>query len=204
VRVVARRGSLRVVTGAPCVSGESPEAAIADALRNNRLNGLAMAYDRWHQRVRVLARRLLGDDAAAEDVVQEVFAALPRAILSFREEVSLETFLLAIAVKRSRHHQRQASRRRRALERFWWSAPIVGAAGDPERDAYLRQLAERMAAALDELPHDQRVAFVLCEVEGLTAGEAAEIAGAPEATLRTRLFHARRKLRTSLTLEHDE
>jgi RNA polymerase sigma-70 factor (ECF subfamily) len=55
--------------------------------------------------------------------------------------------------------------------------------------------------ALDSLPLDQRVAFVLCDVEERTSGEAAELAGAPEATLRTRLFHARKKLRTALTKE---
>jgi RNA polymerase sigma-70 factor (ECF subfamily) len=204
VRVVARRGALRVIPGAADVSGGSPEAAIAAALRDGRLDGLAMAYDRWHQRVRVLARRLLGDDATAEDVVQEVFTALPGALRSFRGEVSLETFVLAIAVKRSRHHQRVAARRRRALERLGWSAGAGAVAGDPEHDAYRRQLAERMGGALAELPLDQRVSFVLCEVEGMTSGEAAVIAGAPEATLRTRLFHARRKLRSLLALEHDE
>jgi RNA polymerase sigma factor (sigma-70 family) len=61
--------------------------------------------------VRVLARRLLSDDAADEDVVQEAFTALPRAVRHFRGEVDLETFLLAIAVKRARHHQRAAARR---------------------------------------------------------------------------------------------
>lgn len=75
---------------------------------------------------------------------------------------------------------------------------------DPEREAYRRQLARSLERALDELPHAQRVAFVLCEVEGLTAAEAALIADAPEATVRTRLFHARRKLRASLAAEHDE
>ena len=48
---------------------------------------------------------------------------------------------------------------------------------------------------------EQRVAFVLCEVEERTSTEAARIVGAPEATLRTRLFHAKRKLRQALEVE---
>jgi DNA-directed RNA polymerase specialized sigma24 family protein len=64
------------------------------------LDALATAFDRWHGRVRVLARRLLSDPASAEDVVQDVFAALTRAVRSFRGEVDVETFVLAIAVKR--------------------------------------------------------------------------------------------------------
>ncbi len=149
--------------------------------------------------MRVLARRLLSDPAAAEDVVQDVFTALPRAVRRFRGEADLETFLLGIAVKGVRRHQRAALRRRRALERLRAvdrHGPI-----DPEQDAYRRELGARLAAALDELPLPQRVAFVLCEVEELTAGQAAAIADAPEATIRTRLFHARRRLRDLLAQE---
>lgn len=74
-------------------------------------------------------------------------------------------------------------------------------APDPERGASDRQLADALQRALDALPLDQRVAFVLCEVEERTSVEAAEITGAPEATMRTRLFHAKRKLRELLTAE---
>ena len=201
---LARRGWLRLV-GRPAPSAYVPDGELVAALRAGHLEGLAAAFDRWHDRVRILARRLLGDDAAAEDVVQEVFSALPRAVRAFREETSLEAFVLSIAVRRSRHHRRAASDRGRALERLGAQEGVVfNAPGDPELDAYRRQLGARMSRALGELPHAQRVAFVLCEVEGMTAGEAAAIADAPEATVRTRLFYARRRLRVSLAAEHDE
>jgi RNA polymerase sigma-70 factor (ECF subfamily) len=61
----------------------------------------------------------------------------------------------------------------------------------------------RLASALDQLPLAQRVAFVLCEVEDLTSAKAAVVAAAPEATIRTRLHHARRRLRELLAEEHD-
>jgi RNA polymerase sigma-70 factor, ECF subfamily len=47
----------------------------------------------------------------------------------------------------------------------------------------------------------QRVAFVLCDVEGHTSAEAASVLGTPEATVRTRLFHARKALRERLGQE---
>ena len=47
----------------------------------------------------------------------------------------------------------------------------------------------------------QRVAFVLCDVQELTSAEAGALAGVPEATVRTRLFHARRRLRELLQPE---
>jgi RNA polymerase sigma-70 factor (ECF subfamily) len=183
----------------------APSAPLADrelveALGEGDLAALAAAFDRWHRRVRVLARRLLSDPAAAEDVVQDVFTALPRAVRRFRGDADLETFLLGIAVKRVRRHRRAALRRRKALERL----RAVDRRGpiDPEQDAYRRQLGARLAAALDQLPLQQRVAFVLCEVEELTSVQAAVIADAPEATMRTRLFHARRRLRDLLAGEH--
>ena len=178
------------------ISGAAEESSILESLRHRDLDGLARAFDRWHQRVRVLARRLLSDAAAAEDVVQDAFAALPHAVHRFRGEVDLETFLLAIAVKRVRHHQRAAARRQRALAR------LVGdercGPRDPEQEAYRRELGLRLAAALDQLPLPQRIAFVLCEIEELTSAQAAAVAGVPEATVRTRLYHARRRLRDVL------
>ena len=174
--------------------------AIAAGLRAGRLDALARAFDRWHQRVRVLARRLLSD-AAAEDVVQETFAALPGAIARFRGDVDLEAFLLGIAVKRARRHHRAAARGRRALERL--AVEEKRGPRGPEHDAYRRELAQRLTAALDRLPAAQREAFVLCEVEELTSAQAAALADIPEATVRTRLFHARRRLRDLLNEDHE-
>lgn len=175
------------------------DAAIAAGLRLGRLDALAHAFDRWHQRVRVLARRLVSD-AAAEDVVQETFAALPGAIARFRGEVDLEAFLLGITVKRARRHHRAAARLRRAIARL--ALEEKHCPRGPEHHAYQRELAQRLAAALEHLPPQQREAFVLCEVEEMTSAQAAALADVPEATVRTRLFHARRRLRDLLDEDH--
>ena len=58
--------------------------------------------------------------------------------------------------------------------------------------------------ALDALPLEQRVAIVLAEIEGRASGEIATIVGAPEGTVRTRIFHAKRKLRELLRGNPDE
>ena len=178
------------------------ERQMTAALGRGDVEALAWAFDRWHARVRVLARRLLSDEAAAQDVVQDTFAALPAAARRFRGDVELETFVLSIAVKRVRSHQRAAIRRRRALGRF--REPPPQGPLDPERDSYRRELASQLEAALDSIPLKLRLAFILCEVEGLTAAQAAAVTGIPAATVRTRLFHARRQLRDLLALEHDE
>jgi RNA polymerase sigma-70 factor (ECF subfamily) len=179
--------------------GDVVAADLVDRLRRGDAAAVAVAYDRHHAAVRAFARRLLDDEMAAEDLVHDVFVALPSAIRGFRGESSLRTFLVSIAVHRARHHVRSAVRRRALLERL--AREPIGDGADPERAAQGGELARALSRALDRLPLDQRVAFVLCEVEERTSEEAARIAGVPDATIRTRLFHARRKLRAFLEEE---
>ena len=170
---------------------------LLDRLRRADPAAIGEVYDAHAPAVLAFARRLLGDDAVAEDLTHEVFVSLPAAARSFRGGSSLRTFLVSIAVNHARHHLRAATRMRAALDRF--GREPEGAASTPEGAAMRVDLARALTRALDTLPIEQRVAFVLCEVEERTAREAAEIAGCPEATIRTRVFHAKAKLREELT-----
>lgn len=140
--------------------------------------------------------RLLGDADAAEELVHDVFVALPAAMKSFREEAQLRTYLLSIAGNLSKNHIRGAVRKRRAIADL--SALPSGTAPDPERTVQSSQLMSALMLALDELSDEHRLAFVLCEIEERSAAEVAEIVGAREATVRTRLFHAKQKIRAVL------
>lgn len=153
-------------------------------------------YRLHHAALRAFAHRFLGDPSAAEDLVHDVFVLLPSAMRRFRGDSSLRTFLIAIAVKRAYKHMRSATRRRAALARLADQPEDTA----PSPDAVLAdaRMANALYRALDRLPRDQRTAFVLCEVDQMTAGEAAAVVDAPEATVRTRLFHARKKLRDLL------
>lgn len=174
------------------------ESLIARLERGDPL-AVGEVYDLHHNAVRAFAKRLVGESAAAEDLVHEVFVTLPKAIRGYRGDSSLRTFLISIAVNHARHHVRAATRRRRAMEKL--ALEPERPSDDPERDARRRELARALTRALDELPLDQRVAFVLCEVEERTSREAGLIVGVPEATIRTRLFHAKKKLRAMLEQE---
>lgn len=180
---------------------DEPEAELCERLGRGDMSAIADTYDRHHRIVRAFARRLMGDDEAAEDLVQEVFVTLPAAIKGFRRGASLKTFILSIAVNHSRHHVRAATRRRRILQTIADESLFdVTFAEDPESLWRRKQLAEVLHQALDKLPLEQRVAFVLSEIEEYPAAEVARIVNAPEATVRTRLFHAKKKLRG--LLEH--
>ena len=172
---------------------------LVDRLARGESDAVAEAYDRHHEAVRAFATRLLGDAAAAEDLVHDVFVGLPRVIRRYRRKSSLRTFLVGVAVNRARHHVRAAARRRKANERL--AAMPRREVEDPESHAQRAQLAAVLATALDRLPLRQRIAFVLCVMEERTSVEAAEIVGVSEGTIRSRLFHAKRKLRATLETE---
>jgi RNA polymerase sigma-70 factor, ECF subfamily len=179
------------------VGEESDESRLVERLRSGEVAAVGDVYDLYQAAVQALARRLTGDAAAAQDLVHDVFVALPKVIRSFRQDAALRTFLLSITVNHVRHHLRSAARRRAAMHRFSRETHEKAVPGE-EAGALQRELGRELSRALDTLPLDQRVAFVLCEIEERTSREAAEIVGTPEATMRTRLFHAKRKLREEL------
>lgn len=177
----------------------SGEDDLVEQLRRGERSAIGQAYEAHHGAVRSFARRLVGDESVAEDIVHDTFVALPRAVQRFRGDGSLRGFLIGVAANHGKRHIRSAVRRRRAFDRFA-EAPIVEPA-DPELETERRRLADRLSAEMDRLPIDQRVVFVLCDVEQRTSVEVSTILGIPEGTVRTRLFHARRKLRERLAAE---
>ena len=175
---------------------EPPEQTLLARVAARDPSAIDEVYRAHHASLRAFARRYIGEPEAAEDLVHDVFVALPDAIKRFRGDSSLRTFLSAIAVKRAYKHVRSAGRRRAAMTKL--ADQPQAPSPRPDTAIAQQQLAALLYAALDKLPDDQRAAFVLCEIDQLSAGEAAAIAGAHEATMRTRLFHARKKLRALL------
>ncbi|MFT3696944.1 MAG: RNA polymerase sigma factor [Kofleriaceae bacterium] len=173
-----------------------PESDLVSRLRDGDRDAVEQAYVAHHAAVRGFARKLVGDVDTAEDLVHDTFVALPRAIRGFRGEASLRSFLIGVAINHAKRHIRSAMRRRKATERF----AEVPRESEVHADVALERsrLAERLSRALDDLPIDQRVVFVLCEAEQRTSVEVAAIVGAPEGTVRTRLMHAKKKLREAL------
>jgi RNA polymerase sigma-70 factor (ECF subfamily) len=172
------------------------ERSLVKALAAGDEDALRVAYRDHHAAVRAFARRLVGHDAEAEDLVHEVFVRLPAAARRFRGDASLRTLLVAMAVNHARQHVRAAARRRAATERLQREQRVQPAATDDPAERHA--LAQALTRALDALPLDQRVAFVLCEVEERTSAEAATIAGTSDGTMRARLLLAKKKLRALL------
>jgi RNA polymerase sigma-70 factor (ECF subfamily) len=178
-------------------AGGHAAGALVDRVADGDAQALAALYRQHHEAVRAFARRLLGSASVAEDLVHDVFLAAPAAFRGYRRDSEVRTFLISIAVNKAKHHLRAAGRFRRAVERLG-DDPGAPAPAGPEQESERRELCGELQRALDQLPLEQRVVVILCAVEERTAGEVAEIVGAPENTVRTRLFHAKRKLREIL------
>jgi RNA polymerase sigma-70 factor (ECF subfamily) len=135
--------------------------------------------------------RLVGDQALAEDVLSEVFLDVWRQAASFEARSSVSTWLLAIA----RHKALSARRRRTETELDEENASrLVDPADDPELTLQKKDRAELVRGALAGLSSEQGEVIDLVYYHGKSIKEVAQIVGTPEATVKTRMFYARKKL----------
>jgi RNA polymerase sigma-70 factor (ECF subfamily) len=157
------------------------------------LGALGEIYDRYSRDVWRAVRRALGNTADVEDVVHQMFLKLPHIAPSYDGRASCRGWLCGIAVHLAMRHRRGAGRFGRMLASL--SQTLVGRmAPDPERIAGGLEEVAILERALASLSDKKRAVFLLVELEGLTAEEAGRALEIPAATVRTRLFHARREL----------
>ena len=148
---------------------------------------------RWQPRLLRTARRLLRDDDQARAAVQESWVAIWRGLGGLQDPARFPPWAFAILHRRCADAIRGAQRHR---DRLGEAEAEPEAHDGPPGEA----LAIRQAFAL--LPPDQRLAAQLYFVEGFSLAEIAEAQGVAEGTAKSRLFHARRKLRAALEGEH--
>jgi RNA polymerase sigma factor (sigma-70 family) len=183
-------------------SGRIWDENLAARLVGGDPEALAAAYDQYSSFVFGLARRVTADLRAAEDVTQEVFVTLwerPEAYDPGRG--SLRAWLATIAHRRSVDVVRREEARRRRGEREAARAPL---APNVEESALAMVAAERVRAAVEGLPADQRRAIELAYFGGRTYREVAEVLGIPEGTAKSRLRLGLRRIADTLEGELEE
>ena len=176
---------------------ESSDAVLVMAIARYRQSALAEAYRRHAGSVFGLAKRLLGDHALAEEVVQEVFLRLWNDPDRFDpERGSLRSFLLAQSHGRSVDALRSNTARRRREER---DARHTAHSGyDVDREVWDLTLASQVREALSDLHENERAAIELAYFAGLTYREVAQQLGEPEGTVKSRIRSGLTRLRGSL------
>jgi RNA polymerase sigma-70 factor (ECF subfamily) len=160
-------------------------------------DALGLLFDRHHRALYGFLRRVgRADEPDLDDLVQATFLEAHRAAAGFRGGASVRTWLFAIGANVARNYRRAASRRQRALERMAWQPRR--ASTSPEQRVGDALALNRVAAAIEDLPHDLRVAYVMCVIEEVGADDAAAALGVPRGTVWRRVHHARVALREAL------
>jgi len=161
---------------------------------------LGELYDRYARDVWRAVRRTLASATDVDDVVHATFLGLPRIAASYDGRASCRNWLCGIAVNLAVRQRRGKQRFQRMIEAF--AHTLTGRSpGDPERRASGSEELAVLDRALATLSERKRAVFVLVELEGLSADEAGQSLDIPAATVRTRLFHARRELKSALERE---
>ncbi len=173
------------------------DAALLRGIASGDLEALGHLYDRYARDVWRAVRRSLYEGADVDDIVHGLFLALPRLAKSYDGRASCRHWLCGIAVHFALRHRRGRGRFLRMVGSFAHTVSDLWMR-NPEREAASQEELSRLQRALDRLSDKKRAVFVLVELEGLSAEETARALDIPTATVRTRLFHARRELQAAM------
>ena len=167
---------------------DDDDVALVTAVRNGSELAFNRLVDRHQQAVRTFLRKLLGNDADADDMAQETFLAAWSHARSFRGEASVRGWLCGIAWRKAKGAQRSWAQRR--------SRDTTYQEGRPPEHAGTPPMEDRLAVkrALRALPFEHRAAVTLCLVCGFSHSEAAGILGAPLGTVKSHVLRGRERL----------
>lgn len=185
---------VRRLVGMPRLAGESDAALLNRFIGDREEAAFAALMERHGPMVLGVARRVLHDVQAAEDVVQATFLVLARQARSIRKVESLSSSLHGVAYRLARHSQAETVRRRQRE-----SQVAVRAAVDPLAEITARELCHLLDEELTQLAEKLRQPLVLCYLEGHTRDDAARHLGWSLRTLARRLEQGRERLRGRLS-----
>lgn len=173
--------------------------------------GNDVAFERivlkYQDRIFNLCYRFLGNMQEAEDVAQDVFIKVFKALKRFRSESSFYTWIYRITVNTCKNRIKSLDYRRLKKkiqlpdETYTESNRIAAAVMSNDSPAESMEKKERMKqiqTAINKLPPDQKAVIVLRDIEGFSYDEISEITGHKLGTVKSKLSRARNDLRNKL------
>jgi len=166
-----------------------------------------LVFREYAPRIYHIARRMLGNDADAEDVTQDVLLQVIRKLDTFRGESAIGTWLHRVTVNAAlAHRQKRANRQKREtsdpgealLEAAAPAGPVKRWDIRPDESALGAEQTELIEKAIGTLPDPFRDVYVLADVEGLPNSEIAEMLGLSVPAVKSRLHRARLRMRDEL------
>lgn len=178
------------------------------------LDGDATAYrglvERYQGRIYNVIFGMVRNREDARDLTQDAFVKAYKNLSRFRFGSSFYTWICRIGMNVAIDHLRKQKVRRAqefddgiATKDQGGVISLAHHRGNPSKELERSRIHERILAALDQLPEQQRQVVVLREMEGLAYKEIAEVMDIPEGTVMSRLYYARKKLQESLKEIYD-
>jgi len=192
----------------PDAAAADPDVGLMLRVQQGDEEAFSALFQRFGPRVLQYARRLVGHEARAEEITQDVFVQMYRVRERYRPESRLSTWLFTIATNLCLNELRRPERQLRVD--LWDTRstepgapppepalPDPGAI-DPERGAAGREMVRALEAAVAELPPKQRAALLLSRIDGMAYRDVAEALGTTEGAVKALLFRATHGLRDRL------
>lgn len=179
------------------MSEKTLDAELVNQAKQGKMKAFELLVNRYQQKVANVIAKFVKDRHEIQDVAQEVFIKVYRALPNFRGESSFYTWIYRIAVNTSKNHLVSKSRRIQNAPVEFEEAENFSSNEDHRNldtpDAvYARgELEQTMSKAISTLPEDLKTAIVLREVDGMSYEEIAEKMDCPIGTVRSRIFRAR-------------
>ena len=162
-----------------------PEGELLERIARGDEAALESLYRVWYPRLTRFVLRIVRDPGLVEEVINDVFLVIWRSAAAFRGDSHASTWILGIAYRRALKRARQRR-----------PAPSELADGPGPEDVPSRRF--ELEGCLAQLNPEQRATVELTYYFGYSYREIAEIMKCPENTVKTRMFHARRALRSLL------
>jgi RNA polymerase sigma-70 factor (ECF subfamily) len=187
-----------------------PDSELVDAIASGDHGAFRALMQRYNRLLYRTARSILKNETDAEDALQSAYLLVYRGIDSFSGEARISTWLVRVVINESLACLRKRARSAYVvnLEGSELDAAVEADAdanfdnGErPEEELMRADTRQLIQAKVDELPLAYRAVFVLRALEELSVTETAQALQIPEATVRTRFFRARERLKRSLSLD---
>ena len=179
---------------------EVEDAALVARARSGDRDAFGVLVDRYADQARRVARAVLQDPDDADDAAQDAFLAALVKLDQYDSARRFGPWLMRIVANAATDRRR----RRKVRSAVSLDEGLVAGGTRPDVMAERAVLLGRLRGALAELPERRRIAVVLFDVEGYSHAEIAQVLGIPEGTVRSEVFHARRKLRALLADWRDD
>lgn len=171
--------------------GPPSDAVLVGALKAHRPQAAELLFQRYGRYVERLVVRVLGLDPEVPDLINEVFARALERIDVIEEPAALKGWLGSIALFTAKTFLRDRSSRRRFVSFFAPEELPEIAGSDAPADVSLALF--RAYRVLDKFPADERIAFALRFMDGMSLGEIAELTGLSLGTVKRRLTRAQQR-----------